>query len=42
MNKKAPLPNLRDQKPNWDKASILARRWQLNQLADRLEALARD
>jgi exodeoxyribonuclease-3 len=40
MNKKAPLPNLRDQKPNWDKAAILARRWQLNQLADRLEALA--
>ncbi len=39
MNPKAPLPALRDQKPTWDKAAALARKWQLNQLADRLEAL---
>jgi exodeoxyribonuclease III len=40
MDRKAPLPSLRDQSPTWDKASALARRWQLNQLADRLAALA--
>ena len=39
MNPKAPLSVLRDQKPTWDKAAALARKWQLNQLADRLEAL---
>jgi exodeoxyribonuclease-3 len=41
MDRKAPLPSLRDQTPTWDKASALARKWQLNQLADRLAALAR-
>ncbi len=40
MDRKAPLPSLRDQTPNWAKASALARRWGLNQLADRLAALA--
>ena len=39
MNKKAPLPNLRSQKPTWDKAGALAREWELNQLARRLEDL---
>ena len=39
MNKKAPLPNLRSQKPTWDKAGALAREWELNQLACRLEDL---
>jgi len=39
MNKKAPLPPLRDQKPSWDRAAALAREWDLNQLAGRLEAL---
>jgi exodeoxyribonuclease III len=40
MSRKAPLPSLRDQKPTWDKAAKLARKWGLNQLAGRLEALA--
>jgi DNA polymerase-1 len=40
MNRKAPLPNLRNQKPTWRKAADLARDWELNQLAKRLEELA--
>jgi len=40
MNKKAPLPSLRDQTPTWDKAAALAREWGLNQLARRLEDAA--
>jgi len=39
MNAKAPLPPLRDQTPTWDKAAALARKWELNQLATRLEAM---
>jgi DNA polymerase I len=39
MDKRAPLPNLRSQKPTWDKAATLAREWELNQLARRLEEL---
>ena len=39
MNKKAPLPSLRSQKPTWDTAAELARKWELNQLARRLEEL---
>ena len=39
MNKKAPLPSLRSQKPTWDKAAALASEWELNQLAGRLEKL---
>jgi DNA polymerase-1 len=39
MNPKAPLPPLRDQTPTWDKAAALARKWELNQLATRLESL---
>ena len=35
MDKKAPLPSLRSQKPTWRKAAAVAREWQLNQLADR-------
>ncbi len=41
MDKKAPLPKLAAQQPTWSKAAALARRWQLRQLADRLEAMAR-
>jgi DNA polymerase I len=41
MDKTAPLPSLRNQKPTWRKAAGLAREWQLNKLADRLDALAR-
>jgi DNA polymerase-1 len=40
LNRKAPLPCLKDQKPTWDKAARLARDWELNQLARRLEELA--
>ena len=40
MNPKARLPSLRDQKPTWAKAAALARKWELNQLARRLEELA--
>jgi exodeoxyribonuclease III len=40
MNAKAPLPPLRDQTPTWDAAAALARKWELNQLAKRLDALA--
>jgi exodeoxyribonuclease III len=40
MNAKAPLPRIADQQPTWRKAAALARRWQLKQLAGRLEVLA--
>jgi len=40
MNRKAPLPILRSQKPTWGKAAAVAREWELNQLAGRLEELA--
>ena len=39
MNRKAPLPSLRSQNPTWHKAAALAREWELNQLAHRLEEL---
>ena len=41
MNRKAPLPGLARQTPTWAKAAALARKWQLRQLAGRLEELAR-
>src|SRR6516165_8558640 len=41
MNKKAPLPALPRQKPTFAKAAALARKWQLRQLAGRLEEMAR-
>ena len=37
MDKKAPLPSLRNQKPTWRKAAALAREWELQQLAGRLD-----
>lgn len=40
MDKTAPLPRLGNQKPSWDKAADLARRWELARLAERLERLA--
>jgi DNA polymerase-1 len=40
MDKSAPLPALCDKQPSWAKAASLARAWQINQLADRLDALA--
>jgi DNA polymerase-1 len=36
----APLPPIEDQQPTWAEASSLAHSWGLNQLADRLAALA--
>ncbi len=41
MDKKAPLPKIAAQTPTWHKAATLARKWQLNQLAGRLEEMAR-
>ena len=41
MDKKAPLPKIAAQIPTWHKATALARKWQLNQLAGRLEEMAR-
>ena len=41
MNKKAPLPSLASQKPAYAKATALARKWQLRQLAGRLEEMAK-
>ena len=40
MDRKARLPRLPDQKPTWGKAAALARAWELNQLARRLDELA--
>jgi DNA polymerase-1 len=39
MDAKAPLPPLRNQTPTWGKAAALARRWELNRLAERLTGL---
>jgi DNA polymerase I len=39
MDASAPLPSLRDQRPNWGEAAALAREWELNRLADRLAEL---
>jgi DNA polymerase-1 len=39
MDATAPLPSLRNQTPTWSKASALARRWDMNRLAERLAAL---
>ena len=40
MDPTAPIPPLDDQIPTWGKAAALARQWELNRLADRLEELA--
>ena len=42
MDRKAPIGRIPDQKPNWANAAALARDWELNQLATRLDALAAD
>jgi len=39
MNRKAPLPSLRNQSPTWRKAAALARELEFKQLAERLENL---
>jgi len=40
MDASAPLPTLGDQTPDWRQAAKLAREWDLNRLADRLDELA--
>ena len=40
MDRNAPLPTLRAQRPTWEKAAAVARDWQLKQLADRLDKYA--
>jgi DNA polymerase I len=40
MDATAPLPSLRAQKPTWSRAADLAREWDLNRLADRLDVFA--
>ncbi len=40
MDASAPLPKLPDQTPTWDKAAALARDWELDRLAQRLDDLA--
>jgi DNA polymerase I len=40
MQASAPLPALDDQTPTWDKAAALARDWDLNRLAQRLDELS--
>jgi exodeoxyribonuclease-3 len=40
MNSKAPLPSLKDQKPDWSRVAALMREWEINRLAERLEELA--
>lgn len=41
MDRSAPLPPLRNRRPTWAQAAALARAWDLNRLADRLDQLAR-
>jgi DNA polymerase I len=41
MDARAPLPSIAKQRPTWDKAAALAREWDLNKLAERLEKLGR-
>jgi DNA polymerase I len=40
MDATAPLPRLDDQTPTWDKGAALARSWELDRLADRLDGLS--
>lgn len=40
MDKKAAVPKIAAQQPAWDKAAALARKWQLRQLAARLDEMA--
>jgi DNA polymerase-1 len=40
MDASAPLPSIEDREPTWAEAAVAVRDWGLNQLANRLEALA--
>lgn len=42
MDASAPLPSIPNQRPTWQVAADLARRWELARLAEKLEALAAD
>jgi DNA polymerase-1 len=42
MDRKAPLPALGAQTPTWSKAAAIARNWNLNNLAERIEQLAEE
>jgi DNA polymerase-1 len=39
MDAAAPIPELPDQAPTWERAAALARKWELKRLAERLSAL---
>ena len=39
MDAAAPIPELADQAPTWERAAALARKWELKRLAERLDAL---
>jgi DNA polymerase-1 len=41
MDSSAPLPELADQRPTWEKAAALAGDWELRQLSTRLGDLAK-
>lgn len=41
MDKRAPLPPLRNQAPTWETAAALAQQWNLNRLSERLYAFAK-
>ena len=41
MDAAAPIPALPDQRPTWGAAAALAREWELNRLAERLDELSR-
>lgn len=41
MDATAPLPSLADQSPTWQRAAELARKWELDRLARRLDELAK-
>jgi DNA polymerase-1 len=40
MDASAPIPSLRNQSPAWSRAADVARKWDLNRLAERLDGLA--
>lgn len=40
MDASAPIPELNDQVPTWREAAALARQWELNRLAERLDELS--
>jgi DNA polymerase-1 len=41
MDRTAPVPPMPNQEPQWERASALAKQWELNALAERLLAFGR-